>query len=66
MIATPEETNVDINRLNELKQLKQIANSYLNFYLERKKYEEKIWKKKLSKRNIALLKSTIAKINTAR
>lgn len=63
MIATSKETHVEINRLKELKQLKQLANSYLNFYLDRQNYEEKTWEKKLSKRNIALLKSTIAKIN---
>jgi len=34
------EQQVETSRLKELKQLKQLANNYLNFYLERKKYPE--------------------------
>jgi len=58
-----EEQQVEINRLQELKQLKQLANTYLDFYLERQKYSEKDWEKDLSNRNISLLKATINKLN---
>lgn len=59
-----EEPQVETNRLKELKQLKQLANNYLNFYLERQKLpKKKDWEKKLSNRNIALLKATINKFN---
>lgn len=58
-----DEPQFEINRLEELKQLKKLANTYLNFYLERQKFNEKDWEKDLSNRNIALLKSTISKLN---
>lgn len=58
-----EKSKVNINRLQELKQLKQIASTFLNFYLERQKHDEKKWENDLSTRNITLLKGTISKIN---
>ncbi|MBL0236053.1 MAG: hypothetical protein IPQ02_05395 [Saprospiraceae bacterium] len=58
-----EEQQVEVNRLQELKQLKNLANTYLDFYLERQKFPEKKWEKDLSNRNIALLKATINKLN---
>lgn len=62
-MTVAEEPQAVTNRLKELKQLKQLANTYLNFYLERQKHSEKDWEKDLSNRNIALLKSTINKLN---
>lgn len=62
-MTVSEEPQVETNRLKELKQLKQLANNYLNFYLERQKFPEKDWEKDLSNRNIALLKTTINKLN---
>lgn len=58
-----EELQIETNRLKELKQLKQLANIYLKFYLERQKFPEKDWEKDLSNRNIVLLKATINKLN---
>lgn len=58
-----EEQQVEVNRLQELKQLKKLANTYLDFYLARQKGSEKDWEKDLSNRNISLLKATINKLN---
>lgn len=62
-MTASEEPQMETNRLKELKQLKQLANIYLKFYLERQKFPEKDWEKDLSNRNIALLKATINKLN---
>ena len=63
LIAVSKEPIVEINRLKELKQLKQLANNYLIFYLEHQKLEKNSWKKDLSDRNILLLKKIINKLN---
>jgi len=58
-----EEQKIEINRLQELRHLKQLANTYLDFYLEQQKGSEKDWEKDLSNRNISLLKATIKKLH---
>jgi hypothetical protein len=52
------------NRIQELKQLRKLANEFLSFYKTEQQIKTKGWEKNLIKRNITLLKSTIQKINT--
>ncbi len=62
-MQTKEQSQVERNRLKELKQLKQLANAYLHFYIKRQQHPQKDWESDLSNRNIAMLKATLNKLN---
>ena len=54
---------VESSRIKELKQLKKLANAFLDFYRTEHQVKTKGWEKNLIRRNIALLTQTIQKIN---
>lgn len=56
-LITPKE------RITELKQLKQLANQYLDFYRRTQRQPPQDWQRELSDRNISLLKNIVANIN---
>lgn len=51
------------NRIYELKQLKNLANTFLSFYISEQQIKTKGWEKDLVKRNISLLNEIIQNIN---
>lgn len=61
--AVSQNTAVPPNRIEELRQLKFFAKIYLDFYTERQCHPENDWQRKLSNRNITLLKGIINKLN---